>query len=1102
MKFLLFNPVVFFVAAWSLSAITTAWPASSTFSFTLDAPCKTSAGVYTPDGTLIRTLWSKVRYQAGTNAAVWDGLDDNGAPTAAGLYQIKLLQHNVEYVWDGAIGNTSAELSGPTVHRSFWPMRGMAISGTNAFYVSGYNEGLYDFRSFSTTDPQRVKMSWYWIYSSQFNRMNNSSGDVNDLNWLWAAADSSRVYFACSATANPASLIAPNNYPGCIISCNIADNSSATFSTGGPIQNIGANSPLPNGIYVGTQPGLSGLSVQPNGNLLAASVAPDNRVYLMDKTTGAAVRSFTVPSPRRLNFSTDGTLWVISGNKVIGYTNLLTNPTANVIIPNFSQPLDVAVNPANPNIIVVADGGGSQQLKSFDRTGASLWSYGLAGGYQSNGATVATNKFWFFDGENDGTFLCFAPDGSFWVGDGGNHRSMHFSGAHTYLEQIMFQPHSYVSCVDQNDSTRVFNQFLEFKVDYSKPLAQGWTLVKNWRANADACHISWNEGLREVTTFTNGRTYAYVDNNCHNNILQELCELGTNYLRFTGIYPLVTNQGRWMSLGPDGSARATAIGSANWYAATLTGFDSLGNPRWNPETVIASAPNGTTDPVPRCCSFGNVRTIISTNNILISFDQSLNDGWHLGAVRVGDNKWLWKTSKAATWMDGLGNFEIMNGVQYPGNIAQVVDRNIIYGYHGEFFRNEGQAAQTMHYYDDGLFVGQFGEPSPGHYPYEGALPGFAGNGDCPSLTKSTNGDYYLWVSDEGGHGPMRWHFVNARNIREQVGSGSLGSAISLTNQPFNFPAGVTGKSGNQCVQLAWLPVAGASRYNLRYSFIHGGPFLTLAGFTTNTSYVVGGLTNGKTYYFAVTAIRNGQEGSPSEEVILNPFDTSQFVFCAGQMTEGGQFTPNVQISSTAMASNLPSYIGSEQMCGLLSLQELDGFGYGNLQDELVGRKGYVLYDWSSSGSSVPNLRGGFSVTPGPGWGDINYLQRQYRLDGTLGTRFGLSANPIASLNISVTDTNFHYLTLISPSQFDNARQFTLRLTPSNNPTNNPAMFSVNENPGLSHVFQFLFRGNVTLWADATGGSGAIVQSVFLDDASVNFTAPPPPLNQFRVLTPR
>ncbi len=58
-----------------------------------------------------------------------------------------------------------------------------------------------------------------------------------------------------------------------------------------------------------------------------------------------------------------------------------------------------------------------------------------------------------------------------------------------------------------------------------------------------------------------------------------------------------------------------------------------------------------------------------------------------------------------------------------------------------------------------------------------SLPGFAGNGQCPNLMETTNGDYYLWVNDENAHGPQRWHFVNARNIREQSGGGSLGGVI-------------------------------------------------------------------------------------------------------------------------------------------------------------------------------------------------------------------------------------------------------------------------------------------------------------------------------------
>ena len=125
---------------------------------------------------------------------------------------------------------------------------------------------------------------------------------------------------------------------------------------------------------------------------------------------------------------------------------------------------------------------------------------------------ITTGKFWFTDGENDDTFLCFAPDGSVWVGDGGNNRCLHFSASCNYIEQIMYQPVSYTMTVDQNNNSRVFIQFLEFNVVYTKPLAQAWTLVNNWKANVPPVNIDWDEGLYEVTTFTTGRTYALIDN--------------------------------------------------------------------------------------------------------------------------------------------------------------------------------------------------------------------------------------------------------------------------------------------------------------------------------------------------------------------------------------------------------------------------------------------------------------------------------------------------------------------------------------------------------------------------------------------------------------
>ena len=1088
---------------WWLVAIGRVPAQNTPFSFVLDEPSTTSAGVYAPDGTLVRTLWSKVPYPAGTSRATWDGLDDSSNPVAPGTYQIKLLQHNTEYVWDGAVGNTSTEPSGPTVHTGYWPMLDMAIAGTNAFYASGYNEGSFDFRRFITTDPQRVTARW---------GPGGAPANIYDPYWSWTATDGTWVYFACSATYSPVG----GAGRGAVLAYNVADNSPAQFTSGGMVTN-GSATPYP-GIYVGTNPYVAGhyvngLAVQTSGNLLAVSVLLDNMVYLFDKRAGSLLNQISVTSPGRLGFSPDGSLWIVSGSGVINYTNLNASPAAARTISGFSQPLAVAVNPTNADLVLVADGLGSEQIKAFNHTGSPLWTYGLAGGYQTYGAAVNTNKFWFDDGQGDAsTFLAFAPDGSFWVGDGGNHRSLHFLGAGNYLEQIMYQPHSYSANVDQTDPSRVFNQFLEFSVDYSKPLSQAWTLVNNWKADVDAVHLAssfytvdeGNQGLYEVTTFTNGRTYALINNYTYQYAISELCELTQPVLRLTGITPAYGGNSRgWISLGPDGSARRTTIGLPTWFEDTLQGFDSNNNPLWSPDAPLASASDNSTDPAPRGSSFGNMRATISTNNILISFDPSLNNGWHLGGIRVGGTNWLWKASPAVTTMNGTGNYEIGNGVQYAGNTVQAVDRNVIYGYHGEFFRGAGQADQVMHFYDDGLFVGQFGESDIGHLANEGAVPASAGNAYSPTFVKASGG-YYVWLNDESGHGPQRWHLANAGNIREQTGSGSLGSSITLTSPPSVFPTAVTGLCSNQTVVLSWLPVAGATSYNVRYSLLNGGPYTTLATTAPNTSCTVTGLTNGQTYYFVVTAIQGGVEGQPSEQVHLTPFDTTQTVLCAGSMAEGGEDTPVIDVSSAGVGSAQGSYTGDEHLAGTLTLQNLNDFGFGDLQYQSVGSGGYAIFDPLGSASSLIDLTAPLTQTFGPGWYDASNLERQYRVGGVLYQLNGMmpGTSPVCSIYLSPGDTNYHVLTVVSPAQLNpqtflsSPRLFTMRLTSTNNSS---AAFTVNEAYGLTHTFQFLFKGNVTLSSDGTGGGGAYLQAIFLDDAAVAVAPTLPPTNSLGVI---
>ena len=75
------------------------------------------------------------------------------------------------------------------------------------------------------------------------------------------------------------------------------------------------------------------------------------------------------------------------------------------------------------------------------------------------------------------------------------------------------------------------------------------------------------------------------------------------------------------------------------------------------------------------------------------------------------------------------------------------------------------------------------------------------------------------------------------------------------------PTGLTATAGNGQVTLSWTGVAGATSYNVKQGTASGGPYTTIASPTTPGA-VSGGLTNGTTYYYVVTAVNgNGESGS-------------------------------------------------------------------------------------------------------------------------------------------------------------------------------------------------------------------------------------------------
>jgi Secretion system C-terminal sorting domain len=757
------------------------------FSFFLHDSAFTSAGVFTKQGKLIRTLWSGKKHTSGSHWATWNGMDDDGAMAPTAGYDVKVLSNNVNYKWDGVIGNTSDAVTGPTVHRAFERLYGMTITGTSAYFSTGYNEGAPSQAKFLTTNPQ-VKID-----------VLNSYGSGTGQATLFLTTDGTTVYYGGT---DPFS----NSTKWFIYGTKTAGDTEAIFSQGtnytcvyGPTYHSTID------LITDPAANISGMAVQKTGNYLFVSHKNLNKIDVLDKTTGALTQTLFFTAPGALTVDNNNNLWVIytlGGNRVANKFSVQANGTISAVTTALSgllDPLAMAVSP-DGNTIVVADGAGSQQLKAFDNaSGTASWNFGQAGGYLNN-PNVANDKFYFSDlsGGIHESFIAFQPDGSFWVGDIGNYRALHFTANRTYLDRLMFLRHNYSVTADPNNPSRVFAEYLEFRIDYSKPLAPdngSWVLVKNWRAGIPAAYYQefMINILKFTTTLGNGRTYALLQNISTSNF--EIVELPpSGPIRFTGILPNGAVQ-----ILPDGSLAKYAIAGLNqlayWQKFPLQGFNGSNNPIWSMGAgdTLATIPRvAGTDPV----DWGTYPMAggLTSSGIVVSFDKDIillghGYGYHLGGIRVGNNKFLWQTAKSTTAsysgeFPTDGSFDVGNTVQYPGGVAVAIDRNIFWNYHGESWKGS-QVNKWNQVYDDGLFIGQFGVTGP-EVAGQIAAPMMAGNVFSATLVKGTDGNVYLYHNDESHHAAFhRWKITGLNTIEEQTIPllGNTGQALVLYPNP-------------------------------------------------------------------------------------------------------------------------------------------------------------------------------------------------------------------------------------------------------------------------------------------------------------------------------
>ena len=107
------------------------------------------------------------------------------------------------------------------------------------------------------------------------------------------------------------------------------------------------------------------------------------------------------------------------------------------------------------------------------------------------------------------------------------------------------------------------------------------------------------------------------------------------------------------------------------------------------------------------------------------------------------------------------------------------------------------------------------------------------------------------------------------------------------------PAALTAAADSSLrIDLSWMGGQAATSYYVKRSTIHGGPYATVAS-PTDVNYTDGGLTNGVTYYYVVSALNAGGESSNSLEASAMAQAVADYGFEISSIGSGNySYNPN------------------------------------------------------------------------------------------------------------------------------------------------------------------------------------------------------------------
>lgn len=495
-----------------------------------------SAGIFSRStGTLVRQLCHNKAVDRGEPLVLdWDGFDFAGAPVLTSSkkmasYELRFLDvSSVMYEWQGVIGNTGPA-TGVDVQISLKPFRGTAIAGNYSVTAVGYSEGHVG----TTMSPLESPSKLIPIGHSDFTRdfsIPATDGEVGYFaNTAVVTCDNASAFWTATTYVAAWDLrsgcehsFTKAGLPDCSHKIGGRDCPAGSFdgcqgkgyyfhsvidrefdpATVNDTVHRRALSTAPDKDGCGTDflRSPTGLAVQRSPSMmLFIAHAYLNQVRVVHKLSGQSICNVTMEWPRQLAVSADGSsLWAIVRNSTVAKFDTTNMPLfcekgrVQQPVPELTLDADAVSAPAG--LIAVSPKDGSiavcdmktSQVVLFSSDGQLIRRLGTLNGYADGNVTVDASKFFWTD--VDPVWVAFEDDGTLWVMDSGNQRSLHLTPQGSFLGARQHLPASYTMAVSGGDPTRVFSNFLEFKVGYSGPLNKSWSLVRNWAAGVNTTY--------------------------------------------------------------------------------------------------------------------------------------------------------------------------------------------------------------------------------------------------------------------------------------------------------------------------------------------------------------------------------------------------------------------------------------------------------------------------------------------------------------------------------------------------------------------------------------------------------------------------------------